>query len=136
VGVGVSRAVYGESLLAFPEQFRDFVSFEADPNISDGYGPRKNEKKENSGVLQTATSRVKDGNGNLVVSRRYTLWTDAKLALGIFVEFEGFIYRTMTDSDWPSEGGFYDYDLEKVVGSAPGKTPVPVDTWNNGEGHF
>ncbi len=135
MGVGTSRAVYGESLLAFPEQFRDFISFESNPNIGDGYGARKN-KNTGSGVIQTSTSRAKDSNGNIVISRNYILWTDAKLTLGNFVEFETFIYRVLTDADWPREGGFYDYDLEKVVGSAPGKDPVAADDWNTGEGHF
>lgn len=128
-------AVYGEALLAFPEQFRDFSYFDADPKIGDGYEARENEKR-GSGVIHTATSRVKDTNGNLTLLRKYSLWTDKKIGAGAFVEFENLVYRTMSDADWPTEGGFYEYDLEKVTGSTIRKTPETADTWNNGEGHF
>jgi hypothetical protein len=128
-------AVYGEALLAFPEQFRDYLYFDADPKIGDGYEGRENVKSA-TGVVQTATSRAKDSNGNLVISRNYKLWTATKLGAGKFVEFEGLIYRVMTDADWPNEGGFYDFDIEKVVGSTIRKTPETADEWNTGEGHF
>jgi hypothetical protein len=132
--------VYGEMLLAFPEQIRSFLLFDAEAGLNDGYGPRQNIVKAN-GVIQTSTSTVKDENGNLVRSVHYRLWTKTKFpdaigSMGRFVDFGGIVYRVMSESDWPTEGGFYFHDLEKVIGTAPGKASVPADAWETGEGNF
>ncbi len=133
-------SVYGEMLLAFPEQFRQFSFFEALANLNDGYGERQNVKKY-YGVIQTSNSTVKDLNGNLVRSIHYRLWTRSKFpdslgSMGRFVDFGGLVYRVMSESDWPTEGGFYFHDLEKVIGTSPAKDQAPADEWETGEDHF
>ena len=137
VGAGIAKpsAVYGNPLLSFPELWRDFVFFDADPKLNDGYGKRQNET-QGWGVIQTATSRVKDSNNKLVVTSQYRLWTDSKIKMGRFIDFEGVVYRNMTDADWPTEGGYYEYTIDKLVGSSPGEKATPVDEWNKATGNL
>ncbi len=110
------NAVYGEVLLHFPEQFRKVLYFNMGPKINDGYGPRTDEK-DVWAVLHSQASRAKDSNGNWIREDRQQVWTQTPLQSGRFIQFESVVFRIITDQDWPTQGGFYVYEVEKVVGS-------------------
>jgi hypothetical protein len=110
--------IYGESLLHFPEQFRSISYFDQTPKFNDGWNtaiPIGTIR----GIIQNKTSGVKDQNGLIVRNIQYYLWTltSARVAAGKFIDFQSDVYRIIIDNDWPTEDGFYSYELEKVVGS-------------------
>jgi hypothetical protein len=120
--------VYSPNMLAhFPEQFRMFTYFNMDPKINSGY--TVSTPASYWGILQNDTSFVKDGNGNLVEVNHENLWTDQKLIRGFFIEFDAVNYRIVDGSDWPHEGGFYHYTLDRQVGD--NGTPDP-QVWSFG----
>jgi hypothetical protein len=121
-------SVYGEMLLSFPEQFINVPYFDMQPLINDSYGQRENQVSINC-IIQNKTSGVKDSNGNLVRNSSYYLWATRKLIAGKFIEWQGHIYRLIVDNDWLREGGFWSYEIEKLVGS---NGNVITQTWENG----
>lgn len=132
--------VYGDMLLAFPEQFRSLSIYEMRPLINGGWEKvvdlqGKLITQEIIGVFQnTLGGGLKDGNGNLVRSDGRELWTKTGDLDGKFVTWDGFVYRIKDTNKWSHEGGFHRYGLEKVVGndgSESGNT-----TWNIGSNNF
>lgn len=126
-------AIYGEMLLFFPERFQVIPYFDRLPLENDNYGPKIYEATTR-GILETKGGNVRDNNDNIVRESMFSWWTASGLIPGRFTELEGVLYRFMTDSPWPSQGGFFQYDLEKVVGSDGTNTAGP--TWNTGENSF
>jgi hypothetical protein len=108
--------VYGDLILSFPEQFRTYSYFDQTPNINSGYTPGAETTAR--GILQNAGSMVKDNNGNLVNQKSLNLWTQTKHQEGTFIRFgDAPIYRIKSGNDWPTEAGYYNYGLEKLVGA-------------------
>jgi hypothetical protein len=109
--------LYGNMLSYHPGQFREFTYFDMTPGTNSGYTINPNVPVSTiRGVLQNSTSKVADSNGNLVDINDERLWTNTILIRGYFVQFQDITYRIVDGNDWPFEGGFYLYTLERVVG--------------------
>lgn len=135
--------IYGDMLLAWPEQNRPLEVYDQDPSINAGWDPVKNPqtgkiiKATVVGVFQnTRGGGVKDSNGNLVQAEGCEFWTQTKDLAGKFFVRDSKVYRLSVpdDSDWSFEGGFYRYGVEKVVGN--NGTESDNATWNLGGGSF
>jgi len=111
------NAVYGDPLLSSPELFQKAKLFNQKPLINGGYDERT-PFVTIRGIFQDENSGVKDNHGNWVKTRNKTVWSRTKLPAGAFILFEGVVSRIMTDQDWPRQGGFYVYGLEKVIGDS------------------
>ena len=132
-------AIYGDMLLAWPEQNTKIDVYEQNPLINAGWeavkDPQTGEviKTTVVGVFQnTRGGGVKDSNGNLVDTEGCEFWTQVGALVGKFFQKNGKVYRLSVpdDSDWRSEGGFYRYGVEKVVGN--NGTESDDATWNLG----
>lgn len=133
-------SVYGDMLLYWPEQRRSLTLFDMTPKINGGW----NKVTDQSGNLITQTitgvyqntsgDSTTDSNGNLVHKKQLELWTETGGLSDKFTIFNGSVYRLKSDNDWESEGGFYRYQLEKVVGN--NGTESDNATWNTGSNTF
>lgn len=132
--------VYGDMLLHFREQFRDFYLFQMNPKINGGWdivadNDGKTIYTTISGILQdTRGDAIKESNGNLVETDGRELWTRTKGLAGYFLDFDGITYRLIDSSKWDFEGGFFRYGLQKVVGN--NATQSDQSAWNLGENSF
>ena len=135
--------IYGDMLLAWPEQNRPLEVYDQNPGINAGWDPvtdpqtGKIIKTTVVGVFQnTRGGGVKDSNGNLVQAEGCEFWTQTKDLAGKFFVRDSKVYRLSIpdDSDWSFEGGFYRYGVEKVVGN--NGTESDNATWNLGGGSF
>lgn len=127
--------IYGDSLLAWPEQQRALTVYNMDPGINGGYTEVPNSRRTIVGIFQnTSGKQVKDSNGNLVTSNGLELWTGAADLDGLFITDAGTVYRVKASNNWAFEGGFYKYSLEKVVGN--NGTEHDNTTWNTGLNSF
>jgi hypothetical protein len=123
-------AVYGEMLLHFPEQFREFTYFDMIPLENAGYTVDPNfTPRTLIGILQNSTTMVKEGNGNIVTQANEFLWTANLLDMGKFVQFGATIFRIIPANDWVTEGGFTQYTIQRLVGD--NGSPI-TQTWENG----
>lgn len=127
------NAVYGQSLLSFPELFRKFKYFNQSPLNNGGYDD-KTPYIEKRAVFRDDGSKAKDPNGNWVRTSRKTIWSQERLMPGAFVLFNGLVYRIVSDQAWPRQGGFYVFELEKLVGNAGVNEVKPAA--NLGQGSF
>ena len=133
-------SVYGDMLLYWPEQRRSLTLFDMTPKINGGW-TKVTDQNGNlitttiTGVFQnTSGDSTADSNGNLVHKKQLELWTEIGELEDKFTTYKGSVYRLKTDNDWESEGGFYRYQLEKVVGN--NGTESDNATWNLGGGSF
>ena len=135
----LTGGVYGQMTLYWPEQHIPFTYFDMGPQINDGYGPITVLSSGYTGVRHNDISSAKDSNGNLVQFVKYYLWAIPALMQGKFVSFQdnltdGNNYRIIHASDWPQPGGYYLYELDKIVGSNGGTTVN--EGWSDGSGNF
>lgn len=108
--------VYGNPVLAFPEQVQTLAYFDMVPLNTAGYGP-PTDVQSIDGIIQCIERRIKDQNGNLVTTRECWLWTEAALLSGRFIRDEDqIIYRIGSDSEWQLRGGFTKYTVYRVTG--------------------
>lgn len=135
--------IYGDMLLAWPEQNRQLEVYDQEPDINAGWTPETDPQTGKVitttvvGVFQnTRGGGVKDSNGNLVQAEGCEFWTQTADLAGKFFIRNGKVYRLSVpdDSDWSFEGGFYRYGVEKVVGN--NGTESDNATWNLGGGSF
>ena len=132
-------SVYGDMLLYWPEQRRSLTVFDMKPKINGGWDKVVDQQgnlitQTITGVYQnTSGDQTVDSNGNLVHKKSLELWTETKGLEDKFTTYENSIYRLKADNQWESEGGFYRYTLEKVVGNDG--TESDNATWNIG-GNF
>ena len=117
-----------DMLLHFPEQLRPFLYFNATADINSSYTPVGSPVTV-WGVIQNAASSIKESQGNLISSDHMNVWIDTQLTRGWFLSFSSVMYRIVNGNDWPFEGGYYMYTIERVVGD--NGTPV-TQTWNKG----
>jgi hypothetical protein len=129
--------VYGSILPAFGEQVVSVLYFDMQPLHGAGWGPRT-DLKTVDGILQCTKGRkVKDSNGNLVVTRRMEFWTEDILVTGRFLDFqddEFNVYRIVGDNAWDRESGFNVYEIARVVGNDG--TEVVEPAFSTGQGNF
>ena len=132
-------SVYGDMLLYWPEQRRSLTVFDMRPKINGGWDKVVDQQGNLitttiTGVYQnTSGDQTVDSNGNLVHKKSLELWTETKGLEDKFTTYENSIYRLKADNQWESEGGFYRYTLEKVVGN--NGTESDNATWNT-SGNF
>lgn len=126
--------VYGDVLLAFPEQLKRFTVFSMTAKINGGWDVDKDSQKEIQGLYHhTEGKTLKDSNGNLVKSSIVELWTQSQGLSGMFTKINGVLFRLKSDNDWNNEGGFTRYTLEKVIGNG---AESEVTAWNFGKDNF
>lgn len=126
-------SIYGDMLLFFPEQRRSLNVYAMTPKINGGWDIVPNSQQTITGIYQnTSGDQTVEQNGNLVHRKGLELWTEVGGLSDFFTSYEGDIYRLTADNQWKSEGGFYRYTLNKVVGN--NGTESDIATWNLG-GH-
>ena len=128
--------IYGDMLLAFPEQMEHGLSvFMMTPRQGGGWSAVPGSGLTISGIIQNTTGDgIKDANGNLVKVAGMELWTPKAGLDGYFMTYGGTTYRLVRSNDWMRQGGFARYSMEKVVGN---NGPEPDNTaWNTGANSF
>lgn len=132
--------VYGDMLLAWPEQMRTLYVYDMNALINGGWEVVKDTNGDVItqaiiGVFQnTRGGGVKENNGNLVKTEGRELWTQTGNLDGKFLNWEGEVYRLLDTNNWSFEGGFHRYGLQKVVGNDG--TESDNAAWNFGGGSF
>ena len=133
--------VYGDMLLAWPEQQRSLEVYDMTPKVNGGWDPVVDQQTGKVitttviGVFQnTRGGGVKDSNGNLVRTDGREFWTHVAGLEGKFFNWNSIVYRLTDTNNWSFEGGFYRYGVEKVVGN--NGTESDNATWNLGGGSF
>ena len=134
--------VYGDMLLAWPEQNRPLEVYDQNPLINAGWEAVRDQSGEIikttvMGVFQnTRGGGIKDSNGNQVETEGFEFWTHTGGLIGKFFERNGKVYRLSVpdNDDWSFEGGFYRYGVEKVVGN--NGTESDNAAWNLGGNSF
>ena len=125
---------FGNMLTMFPETqiFVDY--FDQQPLHGGGYGPRTDFAKVRGILRCTGGRRVKTENGYKVIGRAMSFWTETKLQAGRFISDGVYVYALAipAQGDWEIEGGFYQYDCERVTG-ADG-TEIVEPSFNHGIG--
>ena len=117
-------AVYGDMLVFFNEQFRQYDYFRMRPNVVASYTEREGERKV-SGVFQyMKKGELKREEDTLSDVNIPTFWTREKLSVGDgFIQKDGELYRIVNPADWLFEGGFNVYVLETFVGNSDVQEP-------------
>ena len=116
-------SVYGDMLLFWPEQRRSLTVYDMKPKMNGGWDKVLDQSGQLitqtiTGVFQnTAGDQTRDGNGNLIHAKGMELWTETGGLADKFTDINGSVYRLTADNDWESEGGFFRYTLNKVVGN-------------------
>lgn len=129
------NGIYGNMLLAWTEQQRQLEAYAMTPKVNGGWNIVEGSEIPLIGVFQnTRGSAVKDSNGNLVKTDGRELWTKTENLDGMFINWEGTVYRINSSNNWGFEGGFFRYGLEKVVGNDA--TESDNATWNTGANSF
>ena len=128
-------SVYGDLLLAFPEQRRTINVYKMTPQINGGWTKVDGSDITVTGIYQnTRGNMLKDSNGNLVQSAGFEFWTNTRDLDGCFTQINGRVYRFNGSTSWDWEGGYQRYSMEKVVGN-DGTESINV-TWNTGSNSF
>ena len=129
-------SVYGDMLLFWPEQRRSLTVYDMKPKMNGGWDKVLDQSGQLitqtiTGVFQnTAGDQTRDGNGNLIHAKGMELWTETGGLADKFTDINGSVYRLTADNDWESEGGFFRYTLNKVVGNNGAESDNA--TWNLG----
>lgn len=129
-------SVYGDMLLFWPEQRRSLTVYDMKPKMNGGWDKVLDKSGQLitqtiTGVFQnTAGDQTRDGNGNLIHAKGMELWTETGGLADKFTDINGSVYRLTADNDWESEGGFFRYTLNKVVGNNGAESDNA--TWNLG----
>lgn len=129
------NGIYGEFLLAFPEQFRTVTVYDMEPKYNGGWIQVPDSSKTIRCIFQhTSGRRIKDLNGNQAEGSGLELWTETAGLNGKFTTIENTVFRLVSDNQWTYEGGFCKYTLDKVVGNNGAESADT--TWYLGGGHF
>lgn len=110
--------IYGETLLAFPEQYQTITVYGMTPRVNGGWDMILNSSQNVTGIIQNTTANnIKEGNGNLVKTGGLELWTRTGQLDGKFTQYENTVYRIQGSNNWDRQAGFFRYSLQKVVGN-------------------
>lgn len=129
------NGIYGDVLLAFPEQRRSVTVYDMEPELNGGWTIVEGSQIKISAIYQnTSGDRIKEGNGNLVKTGGLELWTETTGLNGFFTKLKNQVYRLNAVNGWEFEAGYARYSLEKLVGN--NGTESDNTTWNLGGGSF
>jgi len=127
--------IYGDTLLAFPEQLRTITVFKMKALINGGWENIAGSEKKVIGIYQHSRGeQLRDSNGNLVESSGLEFWSKESELNEFFTKIEEIVYRFNSSNNWSFEGGFYRYSMEKVVGN--NGTESENASWNLGSNSF
>lgn len=127
--------IYGDLLLAFPEQMRSISVFDMTAKMNGGWAVDESSRTTVRGIFQnTRGNQTKDQNGNLVQSQGVEFWSKTGDLNGKFATIQNKVYRLTSSNDWNFEGGFFRYSLEKVIGN-DGTESINT-AWNTGVNSF
>lgn len=127
-------SVYGDVLLAWPEQVRTIVVYDMVPQLPGGWTAPDNALRVRGVLQHTGGRQLKDLNGNLAAGENLEFWSWAEGLDGKFTMAGGDVFRLMGDTNWQEEGGFYRYSLQKVIGN--NGTESDQSSWNTGADNF
>jgi len=127
--------IYGEFLLAFPEQMQTLTVYSMTAQVNGGWTRDENSDQVVRGIYQrTGGKQITDSNGNLAERASSEFWTTTAGLNGFFTNIDNQVFRLKSDNQWVNEGGFCRYGLEKVIGN---DGTEPTDTaWNFGANNF
>lgn len=125
--------IYGDSLTAFSEQFRDVDYYNQDPTINAGFENKTHSVTKRVIIHSTGKKAVVGSNGNLVYVNRKEIWHSKELIPGYFVSFDNDVYRINEENNWYFEDGFYKYGISKVVGNDGTITVQPPFEYGAGD---
>lgn len=129
------NGIYGDTLLAFPEQNQKITVFKMEALINGGWEKIEGSEKTVVGIYQNSRGQqLKDSNGNLTTSNGFEFWSKEFGLNGFFTTIEANVYRFSSSNNWIFEGGFCRYSLEKVVGN--NGTESEDASWNLGSDSF
>jgi hypothetical protein len=118
-------SVYGDFLAHYSELREAFYYFEQTAKVGAGYtkvdpttvvycirqpGPGR----RLSGTTRSDFNAISPV---LKVNDNVHIWYEEQLTLGWFMLYKNEVYRIVREKDWMLEGGFYAYELEKLVGN-------------------
>lgn len=127
--------IYGDFLLAFPEQFTTITVYAMTPKVNGGWSKVEQSDQLVKGIFQnTGGKQLRNSNGNLVESSGAEFWSETAGLSGKFATVNNIVYRLNSDNDWTNEGGFCRYGLEKVIGNNGSESTDT--TWNTGADTF
>lgn len=110
--------VYGDVMLAFPEQFRTVRVYSMAPRVGAGLDLEGNSKYVRCIFQHREGGRLDESGGNLVKKEKISLWSRTSGLQGMYTKLGGKdVYRIVMEDSWAFEGGYYHYDLVKVVGN-------------------
>jgi len=123
--------VYGNMLSYFPELTEEIEVYRQYPNIGSGYTTVPNSDFKVRGVFQNtegAAINTRDsytrgvastgtGAGVAAVIDSFEFWSDSLISLqDCYTFYEGYVYHFMKNASYKQLGGFYAYEMRKVVG--------------------
>ena len=114
---------------------RSLTVYQQTPLINGGWEKVIDSDLVVTGIFQnTKPSQIKDGNGNLVLSSGFEFWSETGNLNDYFTQIKDKVYRLISMQDWETEGGFYRYSLDKVVGNNGSESDDTA--WNLGPNSF
>lgn len=127
--------IYGDMLLAFPEQMESVSVYQMTPRQGGGWTSVTGSTIEVTGIIQNTTGdTLKDASGNLVKAGGLEFWTATTDLDGYFMTYSDIVYRLTRSNDWMKQGGFARYSMEKVGGNHGSGSDNT--TWNLGGNSF
>lgn len=127
--------IYGDMLLAFPEQMESVSVYQMTPRQGGGWTSVTGSTITVKGIIQNTTGdALKDASGNLVKTGGLEFWTAKADLDGYFMTYSGIVYRLTRSNDWMKQGGFARYSMEKVIGNHGSGSDNT--TWNLGGNSF
>jgi len=128
-------SIYGNNLLAFPEQYVTLTVYSMTAQVNGGWTRDADSDRTIQGIYQhTGGKKLTESNGNLAQSSSVELWTVETGLNGMFADIDGYVFRLNSDNDWHTEGGFVRYGLEKVIGNNGAESNNT--SWNPGTNNF
>ena len=127
--------IYGDSLLAFPEQYITLTVYSMTAEVNGGWTRDEDSEQTIQGIYQhTGGKKLTESNGNLARTSSVEFWTATTGLNGMFTTIDSDVFRLSSDNDWHTEGGFVRYGLEKVIGNDGAESDDT--TWNIGSDNF
>ena len=109
-------SIYGLTIDCFSELKRSALYFNQVPKFNSGYEDKTAYQTIWITYQNVQMNKLKDSNGNLVVSNGQKIRCDLKLNMGWFIKDGSTIYKIGLESGYSFESSLYTYDIEQVIG--------------------